>query len=181
MSSLRARMGRLRPWPLPTIGRLRPRNTARPTRAERAEQSAARRQLVRLLVQAEAADLGPIGRRGETPLHQAARSWNAPLIKTLLALGADPHAADRQGITPLLDALQQDGDLHPCRPQRLLRRRKAAQLLLQAGGPPAAQTMDMSGNTPLHYLCRPLAGNPAREFDLELARQLLDLGAPINM
>ena len=48
------------------------------------------------------ADVHSVGsEKGATPLHQAARDWNAAGVEALLDLGADPAAADELGQTPL--------------------------------------------------------------------------------
>jgi hypothetical protein len=64
--------------------------------------------LVRALV-LEGAAVGAVNRRGQHPLHYAADGRSASqraTVVTLLELGADPDAADKQGTTPLLRAIR---------------------------------------------------------------------------
>ena len=72
------------------------------------------------------------GRR--TPLHYAALANDTGTVRQLLAQGASPSAADRQGFTPLHFAAQQ---------QSL----PAAELLLTAGA--QVDAPNQYGNTPL--------------------------------
>ncbi|GAB3629884.1 hypothetical protein GCM10027419_47410 [Pandoraea terrae] len=51
---------------------------------------------------------------GASPLHYAARHGNVPVIRALLAAGADLHARDSGGRTPLLSFGDREGVPRPC-------------------------------------------------------------------
>jgi ankyrin repeat protein len=71
---------------------------------------------------------------GRTPLHEAAARGDAPLVKDLLAAGANPNAQDDNGWTPLHFASQAVSE-------------PVAALLLAAGSD--VHMTDSVGNTPL--------------------------------
>ena len=81
---------------------------------------------------------------GETPVHAAAFSGDAGLLRTVLAHGGSPNARDAQtGATPLVQAL-----LSPNNDQY--------QVLLDAGADP--NLADHNRDTPLHVAARTNAG-----------------------
>ncbi len=86
---------------------------------------------------------------GETPLHVAVRLWDKthlPAVKALLAAGANPNAADRQGCTPLHRAIRSYGTAKGR--SDMLRDAELVRILLAAGANPNAR--DVNGSTPLH-------------------------------
>ena len=84
-------------------------------------------------VGARATDSDSSGRRRYTPLHEAARTGNTVVIKLLLAAGAELHARNGTGATPLHWAAT-----------------SAIETLLAAGASPF--TRNQHGWTPLHYV-----------------------------
>ncbi|MBI3554182.1 MAG: ankyrin repeat domain-containing protein [Elusimicrobia bacterium] len=73
---------------------------------------------------------------GESPLHGAARSGHAALVRLLLRHNADPNAADKRGKTPLHAAAWRGQEA-------------VARILVAAGGRPKAK--DNAGKTPAYY------------------------------
>jgi cytohesin len=111
-----------------------------------------------LLAQA-GADLNRGNNQGMTALMVAAAASNTLAVEKLLALGADPAREDRDGLTPLIHAVQFGED-----DENSL---KTLDLLLSAGSD--AEKKDIGGATPLMHAA--LRGKP------EIARRLLDAGA----
>eukprot|EP00930_Biecheleria_cincta_P097403 TRINITY_DN89117_c0_g1_i1.p1 TRINITY_DN89117_c0_g1~~TRINITY_DN89117_c0_g1_i1.p1 ORF type:complete len:382 (+),score=70.62 TRINITY_DN89117_c0_g1_i1:114-1259(+) len=105
-------------------------------------------EIVNALIEAKADIAAVTGDRGKyagrMPLHAAADNGSLPVIQRLLALGADLHAKDRDGRTPLhWAAITQAGSAKP------------AEALLEARADVTAVT-NLS-RTPLHFAAR--AGN----------------------
>jgi ankyrin repeat protein len=82
---------------------------------------------------------------GDTALHIAAAAHQVHVIEKLIALGADAHARNRRGATPLHYAA--DGG-----PGEAAAQRATVGLLVGAGADPNA--LDKSGVTPLHRAVR---------------------------
>ena len=97
-----------------------------------------------------AADVNARNLKGQTPLHLAVLFEGEQLVELLLVNGADPNAADNQGIVPIHKA-----------------KYAAAKLLLSHGADPNFQ--DEEGNTPLHL--------NARRGNLETVELLVLAGA----
>lgn len=103
---------------------------------------------------AQGADLKAPGEFQRTPLHEAVRGVNVPLVEWLLENGADPNAIDGDGRTPLHRA---NDDHLPA----LLRH--GADLL----------RLDNQGNTALHIAAE-------RDYGLAMAKALVEAGIPVN-
>ncbi|HEY7631455.1 MAG TPA: ankyrin repeat domain-containing protein [Thermoleophilaceae bacterium] len=86
---------------------------------------------------------------GDTPLHIAAAAYRVPMIRALLACGADASARNRRGAEPLhyaADGIPGSPNWNPAA------QREAVEALLDAGADPNA--IDKSGVTPLHRAVR---------------------------
>ncbi len=138
--------------------------------------AAYRTDIARALIVASA-DIGARNRRGAEPLHYAAdgrvgsNRWNseaqAAVTAFLLGAGANPDAADKNGVTPL---------------HRAVRTRTAAAVgvLLTHGADPRRK--NKSGSTPLHLAVQNTGRGgsgtaAAREQQAQIIRLLLDHGA----
>ena len=130
--------------------------------------AAFRRSTARLLVE-KGAPLDVRNRRGAQPLHYAADAnwWNpeaqSEVITYLLSVGADPHAADANGATPLHRAVR-------------TRSAMAVRALLKGGAD--VRATNKNGSTPLDLARRPTgrggAGSPrAREQQAAIIEMLL--------
>lgn len=95
-----------------------------------------------------------------TPLNHAVRHFDSdrvPFIRLLLAYGADPGLGrDRSGYSPLTRAV-------------VMGCADSLKLLVDHGGAPAVDALDLNGLGPLHYA--------ASRGHLEIVRLLLDRGA----
>jgi hypothetical protein len=91
----------------------------------------------------------------KTPLHYAAECSNMEIARLLLEYGADPHAKDKYGATPLHYAASAS----------------VAKLLIERGVDP--NVVDNNGETPLHYA--------ARSCRIDVMRALIEHGADINV
>jgi hypothetical protein len=94
---------------------------------------------------------------GETPLHSAVLGRQTMVMELLLALGADPNAADVVGRTPLHFGAGSNNAV-------------LMQMLITAGA--SASPAEVAGETPLHVA--------ARRFDGESLRVLIAAGADVN-
>ncbi len=112
-------------------------------------------QAVRLLLQYGADVIHAKDDEGNTPLHCAS---DVKVIRLLLAEGADVHAVNDSGETPLIAATRRNADA-------------AIQLLLEAGADPNAR--DHEENTALHYAVQVEEGQT-------LIPILMKAGADIN-
>jgi ankyrin repeat protein len=79
---------------------------------------------------------------GITPLHVAARRLDVALVQSLLARGADPHARDRRGRTPLDRAAGASG------PETIGRFQEVARLLFARGADLTASAAVVFGDIP---------------------------------
>ena len=109
--------------------------------------------LFRALLEA-GADKGLRCRDGSTVLHVAARNAGLPFLTTLLAAGADPHAVDFVGNTPLIDAV-------------IRKRPDNVRALLPVSNP---LTTAVSGRTALH-----IAANGDNEECMSLLLEVVDV------
>ena len=134
--------------------------------------AAFRRPVAELLVR-YGADCRANNRRGAEPLHYAADAnrWSptaqAETIAYLVSIGAEPDAADRDGVTPLHRAVR-------------TRSLPAVQALLDGGANP--RLPNKTGSTPLHLAVQTTgrggSGSPhAREQQAGIIRPLLKRGA----
>lgn len=95
---------------------------------------------------------------GSRPLHRAAASGNADIVKMLLDAGANPHATNRlHSFTPLHSAAAAGSA-------------ECVKLLLAAGS--SAEAVDRYGSLPLH--------KAVDSSDADAVRTLLDAGSPIE-
>jgi len=101
---------------------------------------------------------------GDTALHIAAAGYRTRIVRELITLGADPHARNRRGATPLHYA----ADGSPGSPNWNPEAQAAViELLIRAGADPNAK--DKSGVAPLH--------RAVRTRSAAAVRALLALGA----
>jgi hypothetical protein len=138
-------------------------------------------EVVRLLLTAGADPNAAMNHRRSGPLHYAADgsvigpAWNPPrqvkTIRSLLAAGADLHAADKNGATPL---------------HRAVRTRCAAAVkcLLEAGADPVRR--NKPGSTPFHLAVQDTGrggsgAEGARLDQREIIRTFLALGLSTNL
>jgi hypothetical protein len=89
--------------------------------------------MVSLLV-GRGANVHARNRRGETPLHEAARNWRVDAVRVLLEAGADPNAGGFQLETPLELANRLPTDESPPAPDVSEKDRVEVVRLLQAHG-----------------------------------------------
>lgn len=133
------------------------------------------RPVAKLLVE-HGAEVRARNRRGAEPLHYAAdahRSESAAQLQTieyLLAIGADPDALDKSGVTPL---------------HRAVRTRSAAAVQALLDGGADARKPNGSGSTPLHLAVQTTGasgsgGAAARDEQVRIVKLLLDHGARVT-
>ncbi|MBM3778248.1 MAG: hypothetical protein FJW23_08415 [Acidimicrobiia bacterium] len=108
---------------------------------------------------------------GATPFFLAARNDDVPLMKELLALGADAFAPNDEGTTPLMAAAGVSIRAKGENPGTDEEAREAVAFMLGLGGDPT--TVDANGNTALHGAA--LRGAP------ETVRVLVDAGAKLDV
>jgi ankyrin repeat protein len=87
--------------------------------------------------------------QGDTPLHVAAAAYRAGLARQLLTQGADVHARNRRGATPLHSAVRGGPGAASWAPEAQV---AMICLLIAAGADPNA--VDKGGVTPLHRAVR---------------------------
>ena len=103
--------------------------------------------------------INPPGQHGSTtPLHEAARNGHTEIVQALISAGADVHALDENGKTPLHEAVLGNGHS------------EIVQLLIacRIGRQPG----EGSGYTPLH--------KAAEEGNVERVQELISLGAAMS-
>jgi len=93
---------------------------------------------IKALVAEDVVDINACNKFGETALHQAALSGSANVVTTLLAAGANPNIARKDGRTALYCAIEQASANDTC----------IVELLLKAGAAVNSKTADTV--TPLH-------------------------------
>ena len=129
----------------------------------------------------------------ESPLLDATKRGDVQAVRSLLAEGADPNAAQGDGLTALHVAAQEGyleiaeallgagadveaktriGDYTPLHLAAQEANAPVARVLLEAGADPAAVTTN-TGATPLHLAAKAIGGEGA-------VRTLLDAGVPVD-
>ena len=103
---------------------------------------------------------------GATPLVRAALFCQAPIITQLLDRGADIHAADEQGRTALVRAIERDPPSKDFAKWQM----EVIKLLLARKANPAVK--DEDGNTVIHYA--------ARQRNVDVLKLMLTLGVPAD-
>lgn len=97
--------------------------------------------------------------QGDSALHVASAWHRKPLVKGLLASGADPSLENRRGAQPLhyaADGIPDNEDWNPAHQIAVIR------MLVHAGADPNAR--DKNGATPLHRAVRTRFSKPVREL-----------------
>jgi len=82
------------------------------------------------------ADINALDYQNETPLHAAAGSYRTPFVRELIARGANIHAENKLGNTPLAKSLMN------CRNIDIVQMTEIAQILLDAGAPITAEIQE---------------------------------------
>ncbi|CAD7700934.1 unnamed protein product [Ostreobium quekettii] len=134
------------------------------------------------------------GDNNDTPLAVAAFYGHAPVVRVLLALGADPEAVDDRGLTVLLGAAQEghaevvtmlleagadpdetmaDSGIAPIAAAALRGHEEVVRALLEGGADPGV--MDAEGDAPLHLVSVTLAGGAEG-----IAQALVGAGADLE-
>ena len=113
-----------------------------------------------------------VSRIDATPLLMAARVSDAPLMRLLLELGADPRLASADGMTPLMTAAG-NGIRSPMEDGMDRDAPEALQIMLDALDDADVNTVDVRGWTPLH--------GAAYRGNLEVIRMLVDRGAKLDV
>jgi ankyrin repeat protein len=138
-------------------------------------------------------DLGPVDESGLTPLHLAAISRSAEVVRLLMEAGADPNAAItgqgsigpeylhldshyggrlNPGATPLHYAVDAHGPRSNSMPDVVA---EVVRILLDGGADPHA--LDDSGRTPLNVAASGHEGRPVNAEQVEVLRLLLAAGS----
>ena len=115
-----------------------------------------------------------VSRIDATPLLMAARVSDAPLMRLLLELGADPRLPSADGMTPLMSAAG-NGIRSPMEDGIDVDAPEALQVMLDAldAGVDEVNVVDLRGWTPLH--------GAAYRGSLPLIRMLVDRGARLDV